>query len=87
MACDLGFTWKSETGPTSSFYAAIINENGVLVRDTNRNSLSSLGGGLYASSFIGESKIELNKKYKIKVCDTISGYEVCDTSDGYFIIE
>lgn len=87
MAGDLGFQWKSETSPTASFYAAIIDENGVLVRDTNRNSLSSLGGGLYASSFIGESKIELNKKYKIKVCDTISGYEVCDTSDNYFIIE
>ncbi len=87
MAGDLGFKWKSKTSPTSSFYAAIINENGVLVRDTNRNSLSNLGGGLYASSFIGESKIEINKKYKIKVCDTISGYEVCDASDGYFIIE
>jgi len=91
MAGDLGFTWKTSLGtnyrPTSEFYAALIDENNTVVRSDQINSKMDAGNGVYSSSFIGESKIQINKKYKVRVCDEIELRKVsCDESDNYFIV-
>ncbi|MBP9847337.1 MAG: hypothetical protein KBD43_14870 [Saprospiraceae bacterium] len=91
MAGDLGFTWRTSSGenytPTSKLYAALIDENNMVVRSDQINSKTNTGNGVYASSFIGESKVQVNKKYKIRVCDEIElGKFTCDESNDYFII-
>lgn len=90
MAGDLTFRWQSSQGenykPSSNFKAYILNEKDLVVRDDLINTISSIGGGIFTSSFIGETKIKTNKKYKIKICDYIDSKEYCDISDDYFII-
>ena len=91
MAGDLGFTWRTSLGsnykPTSEFYAALVDENNVVVRSDGINSKTNTGNGIFSSSFIGESKIQISKKYKIRVCDEIEYRKViCDDSDNYFTV-
>lgn len=91
MAGDLGFTWRTSLGenyiPTSKLYVALVDENNMVVRSDQINSKTNTGNGVYASSFIGESKIQINKKYKIMVCDeVVLGKLSCDESNDYFTI-
>jgi hypothetical protein len=91
QAGDLMFRWKTSSGveykPSSSFKAYIIDSKGLVVRDDKINTLSDIGSGIFVSSFIGESKINNNTNYKIKVCDLVNNILVCDTSDDYFIVK
>lgn len=91
MAGDLMFRWQSSQGenykPSPNFKAYIIDENSSIIRDDIMNTISSIGGGVFVSSFIGETKIKTNTKYKIKICDYLDSREYCDTSDNYFIIK
>jgi hypothetical protein len=90
MAGDLMFKWKSSEGvnytPSSNFKAYIIDANGLIVRDDLINSISNLGGGIFSSSFIGETKLKTDTNYKIKICDFINTVNVCGLSDDYFSI-
>ncbi len=103
MAGDLMFKWKTSEGDkyfpsttsgfpgvyisTPNFKAYIVDENNQIIRVDEQHSISSLGGGIFTSSFVGDKKISTNTKYKIKICDLINGQQICDLSDGFFIIK
>ncbi|MEO8637448.1 MAG: hypothetical protein ABI430_00920 [Candidatus Taylorbacteria bacterium] len=89
IAGDLGFTWKSQGAnytPTRKFAAYLIDANNAVVR-SDFIKVNPLGNGVFASSFVGDAKIQTNKNYKIKVCDEVdTGVTKCDESDNYFTI-
>lgn len=92
MAGDLSFTWKTNQNnytPSESFKAYIVDEKNNVIRDDGISTRSiDIGNGVYMNSFVGESKIKTNTKYKIKICDIVKGMIlVCDVSDGFFVVE
>ena len=91
MAGDLYFRWttsqKEKYVPTPNKKAYIIDSNGNIVRDDPVwLSITNLGNGVFGTSFPGEKNIEVNGKYRIKVCDSLDSKEYCDLSDNYFTI-
>ncbi len=96
MAGDLYFQWttsqKERYFPSSKMSAYITDASGNFVRnDPVTLSIRNLGGGVFTTSFAGEKKLEINTKYKVKVCDYLSddknSLEYCDSSDDFFIIK
>lgn len=90
MAGDLGFSWKLQNEnfkPTSEFAAYLIDENNAVIRSDFVKYINPLGNSMFTTSFAGERNIQINKKYKIRVCDEVDTRVVkCDESDGYFTV-
>lgn len=90
MAGDLSFTWKLQNEnfkPTSEFAAYLIDENNTVIRSDFVKYINPLGKGLFTTSFAGEKNIQINKNYKIKVCDEVDTRIIkCDESDNYFTV-
>lgn len=91
MAGDLGFRWKTSLGtnyqPTPEFAAFLIDENNKVVRSDFVRKTNPVGNGVFTTSFVGEANIQINKNYKIRVCDEVDQRIVkCDESDNYFTI-
>jgi hypothetical protein len=89
---NINFIWNTYKGmayvPKSEFYAALVSEDGREVRVNNQISQKKpIGNGDFSSSFVSLDNNQLNKKYKVKVCDEIDLRKVsCDMSDDYFTI-
>lgn len=90
MAGDLSFTWKLQNEnlkPTAKFAAYLIDENNTIIRSDFIKYINPLGNGKFMTSFAGEKNIQINKKYKIRVCDEVNTKIVrCDESDDYFTV-
>jgi hypothetical protein len=103
MGGDLIFRWETSNGlnyfPSSKKYdsgvyltqapfkASIVDFDGRTIREDELYSIVSDGNGIFSSSFAGEANIKVNTKYKIKICDFVSGQNICDISDNYFIVQ
>lgn len=96
MAGDLYVKWttsqKTNYHPSSLLKAYVVDSFGNVVRDdpiTAAIYVTDLGGGVFSTSFAGERNLNINTKYKIKVCDYLDNKgseQFCDSSDDYFTL-
>lgn len=90
MAGDLHYRWtvsNSDYVPSDNGRAYIIDENGNEVREDKISlGVVEYEKNTFVNTFVGESGIEIGSKYKVKICDYVSGNKVCDESNGFFSI-